>query len=73
MTTLEKMQKIEEKFGGGSAAADAIGVTFPTWWRWREGRMEPSRRSVRSIELLYDSLGKYDIASPSDGASSSKK
>ena len=36
-----------------SEAADVVGVSRQSLWRWRRGRLVPSGRRYRGRELLY--------------------
>jgi len=44
--------ELERRLGGPVNAARSAGVAYATWYRWREGQLEPSRRSQKTLLLL---------------------
>lgn len=45
-------EAVEKKFGSARNAAEAAGVTYTTWWRWRTGKTTMRPRIKATLELL---------------------
>lgn len=50
--TKEDFRELEARLGGPVCAARAAGVSYPTWYRWREGKMPLVPSRAKLIELL---------------------
>jgi len=48
----EDFVEIERRLGGPVNAARSAGVSYPTWYRWREGRISLSESRKKLLLLL---------------------
>lgn len=54
MTISEKLETLSKCCGTDVAAAERLGVSYVTFWRWKTGRVQPAVPYLRLIDLTLD-------------------
>ena len=49
-------RELERRLGGPVAAARCAGVSYPTWYRRREGKLQMTPEAIRLMELLLRTI-----------------
>jgi len=54
MDATEKVVEIEKKYGSPKEAQKVMGVSGVCWWKWKNGRIKPSRMAEAFMDHLLN-------------------
>lgn len=51
----QKLQALEEKYGGSEAAREQMMVSNVCWWKWKNGKSTPHDNTIKLMDMLLAS------------------